>query len=545
MIQKILFLALFFISSFSFSQEHAWVYFNSKANVANYLANPTLMLTQRAIDRRNAQGIAIDFTDVPVSPTHITAIQNATGITYKAKSRWFNAVHVIGSQTDINALTTLAFVDHVEFADRSLNPSSRVVKQKNSIAHTHKFQEVASSQANFSYGNALNQIQMFNGDKLHELNFTGAGMYIAIIDAGFPNVDTNPAFQRIRDNGQILGGYDFVADDANFYGAHWHGAAVLSDIAGYIDGQFIGTAPDASFYLYRSEDAAPETPAEESYWVEAAEEADRVGVDVINSSLGYSTFDEAKYNYDYNTDLDGQTSFISRGAAMAFSKGMIVVNSAGNYGNLASWGGRISVPADVATVLSVGAVDASENYSSFSSKGPTSDNRIKPDVVAQGGPAYAINTAGAVVSYSGTSFSSPILAGGIACLWQALPNLTNAEIVQYVKESASIFNNPNNNLGYGIPDLDLARQNALSISQNNITEVEVYPNPAKSTLWVKLPGGMQNANVQIFTILGKKIVEAKNISSHEKIDLTILSTGVYLVKISSSIGSKTVKLIKE
>jgi len=545
MIQKTLFFVLFIFSSSSFSQEHAWVFFNSKAAVANYLANPTLMLTQRAIDRRTNQGITIDFTDVPVDPSHIVALQNATGIAYKAKSKWLNAAHVIGSTTDINALTSLTFVDHIEFADDSLNPSSRVASTVSTGNYTAKFQAETTAQTTFNYGDALNQIQMFNGHKLHELNYTGAGMYIAVIDAGFPNVDTNPAFQRIRDNNQILGGYDFVNDDANFYGAHWHGAAVLSDIAGYLDGQFIGTAPDASFYLYRSEDASPETPVEESYWVAAAEEADRVGVDVINTSLGYNRFDNTAYNYDYTTDLDGQNAFISRGAAMAFSKGMILVNSAGNSGNDASWGGRITAPGDVTTLLTVGAVNASGNYASFSSKGPTSDNRLKPDVVTQGAAAYIINTSGNVVTSNGTSFSSPIMAGGVACLWQALPNFTNAEIVQFIKESASIFNNPTNNLGYGIPNLELALQNALSVQGQEITSFSLYPNPVQSSLYVNFPRGEHQVTLEINSILGKKIMEVEIKATDNRLDLSTLSTGVYLAKITSNLGTKVVKIIKE
>ncbi len=543
MIQKILFFAFFISTNISFSQEHAWVYFNSKADVANYLANPSLMLTTRAIDRRINQGITIDFTDVPVNPNHITALQNATGITYKTKSKWLNAAHVIGSVTDINALSSLPFVADIEFSDNSLNTKTSEIT--NGTSYINKFQGETEIATLFNYGDALNQIQMFKGDKLHEQNFTGTGIHIAVIDAGFPNVDTNPGFQRIRDNNQILGGYDFVNDNANFYTSHWHGSAVLSDIAGYLDGQFVGTAPDASFYLYISEDTSSETPVEESYWVAAAEEADRVGVDIINTSLGYKTFDNSADNYNYTTDLDGETAFISRGAAVAFSKGMIIINSAGNSGNDTSWGGRITFPADVETVLTVGAVNPSANYASFSSKGPTSDNRLKPDVVAQGAPAYAINTAGTVVMYNGTSFSSPILTGGIACLWQALPNLTNAEIVKFVKESASIFNTPTNTLGYGIPNLELALQNALSVQKSEILELILYPNPAKTTLQLSFPIGIHQATVELYNVLGKKIMQIKVQSSNQIIDITTLATGIYLAKITVKTGVKVVRIIKQ
>jgi hypothetical protein len=301
--------------NFSFSQEHAWVYLGSKSNVATYLANPLTMLTQKALDRRVNQGISLDFSDVPLTPSYITDISGAAGITYIGASKWLNAIHVIGSQVDINALlVTFPYVNNIEFADNSLNVGGRFSSTKSKLSHRNKFPTENASKIAYDYGQAQNQIEMFKAHKLHELDFTGAGITIAVIDAGFPNVNTNAGFDKIRTNGQILGGYDFVNNSPDFYTGNSHGSNVLSFIAGYYDGatKYIGSAPDASFYLYISEDAIPETPAEETYWVMAAEQADYVGVDIINTSLGYTTFDESKYNYDYTTDLDGETSFITR-----------------------------------------------------------------------------------------------------------------------------------------------------------------------------------------------------------------------------------------
>lgn len=546
MIKRILFL-LFLTINFSSAQDHAWVFFNSKENVATYLANPNTMLTDRAIARRTNQGIPIDFSDVPITPSHITTISAATGITYKAKSKWMNAVHIIGSVTDINALTGFSFVDHIEFADDSLNPSSRISNNfsANKAVHVNdKFRTEATSVV-YNYGNAANQIQMFNGHKLHELNYTGSGMLIAVIDAGFPNVDVNVGFQRIRDNNQIKGGYDFVNRNTNFYTGYNHGAHVLSNIAGYIDGQFVGTAPDADFYLFITEDVSSETPVEESYWVEAAEEADRLGVDVINTSLGYISYDNPAHSYDYTTDLDGNNSFITRGAEIAFSKGMIIVNSAGNSGADSSWDGRVGMPADGPNVFSIGAVNSSGNYASFSSRGPTSDNRLKPDVVAQGQAAYIINTSGNIATTNGTSFSSPILTGGIACLWQALPTLTNAEVVQMIKESASIYATPNYNLGYGIPNLELALTNALSIAEFEKEDFKIYPNPTTSNINLIFPQGIHQATVEIYDVLGKKLFKKELLSGANEVDLSSLSKGMYFVKVKASSIAKTLKIIKE
>ncbi|MDF1518353.1 MAG: S8 family serine peptidase, partial [Lutibacter sp.] len=358
---------LFSLNSASAQVEDAWVFFKDKPSQTAFTASPLTMLSQRALDRRMRYNIVLDAKDIPIENTYCTQIKNFGGISVKAKSKWLNALHIQGTQSDIANLLTFNFVSKIEFANKSLNLSGKNRKQEKVDKKSNKLDF-----SNFNYGNTSNQIQMLKGDVLHENNFAGQGMQIAIIDAGFPNVDKFDAFKRIRDNNQILGGYDFVKRNENFYTGNNHGMSVLSTIAGYVDNQFIGTAPDAKFYLFISEDAANETPLEESLWVEAAEKADSLGVDVINTSLGYTTFDNPKYNYQY-ADMDGKTTFISRGAEIAFSRGMIVVNSAGNEGN-ASWH-YISAPADAASVLSIGAVNATGVIASFSSYGPTVDNR--------------------------------------------------------------------------------------------------------------------------------------------------------------------------
>jgi hypothetical protein len=543
---KIILLLCFFIN-INYAQEHAWVYLDSKADVATYLANPLTMLTQKALDRRSSQGISLEFSDVPVTPSYITDISNATGITYIGASKWLNAIHVIGLKTDIDALSgQFAYISSIEFADNSLNFSGGMTNESSLRTNNHKFTDESTLLTVYDYGQAQNQIEMFNAHKLHEQNFTGTGMTIAVIDAGFPNVDTNPGFDKIRTNGQILGGYDFVNDSNNFYTGNSHGSSVLSLIAGYYNGtnKYVGSAPDASFYLYISEDATPETPAEETYWVMAAEQADYVGVDLINTSLGYSVFDDSRYDYDYTTDLDGNTAFITRGAEIAFSKGMVLVNAAGNSGNNTAWGRRILVPADAPNVLTVGAVTATENYASFSSRGPTSDNRIKPDVSVQGEAAYYINTSGNIAFGNGTSFASPLLAGGVACLWQALPNATNAEITQYVKESASIYETPNYTLGHGIPNLELAQ--TLNVSNVELQDgISIYPNPTTDYIHLKVPNNISEINVVILDVLGKNVLEKHLYNAQNRIELAHLSDGVYFAKITFNSESKTFKIIKE
>jgi len=543
-----LLLFIFFISiNLSYSQEHAWIYLDSKDNVATYMANPLTMLSQKALDRRTNQGISLNFSDVPITPSYITDISNATGITYVGASKWLNVIHVIGTQADINALpATYTYINRIEFADDSLNPGGRISNKNSKRSPVNKFPDDNALRIAYDYGQAQNQIDMFKAHKLHELDFTGSGMTIAVIDAGFPNVDTNAGFDKIRTNGQILGGYDFVNNSANFYTGNSHGSNVLSFIAGYYDGatKYIGSAPEASFYLYISEDAIPETPAEETYWVMAAEQADYVGVDIINTSLGYTTFDESKYDYDYTTDLDGNTSFITRGAELAYTKGMVVINAAGNSGNNAAWGGRVGVPADGPNVFTIGAVNSTGTYASFSSKGPTSDNRLKPDVCVQGQGASYINTSGAVTTGNGTSYSSPLLTGGVACLWQALPGATNSEIVQYVKESASIYATPNYTLGYGIPNLELAQSLSVDTFVSN-DFFSIYPNPATNFVKVTMPKNSSDATVTIFNVLGKKVGLQEVNSISNKIKTSHLNSGVYLLKFDAGNFTQTLKLVKE
>ncbi|MGK4568857.1 S8 family serine peptidase [Flavobacterium sp. 3HN19-14] len=362
--KRILLLTLLFLSAAAFSQEDAWVYFNAKANVETYFTNPLTMLSQRALDRRSSQNIPLDFKDVPIDESYVTAVDNQTGITVMAKSKWLNAVHVRGSVEDIRALFGFTFVASIDFADDSLDGSSdnRMLYQNRNNAVNKNL----DTQVNFNYGDSGNQIGMLNGHILHEQNYTGTGKIIAVIDAGFPSVNTVQPFQRLFDNNLILGGYNFVAGNDDFYTANTHGTLVLSTMGGYTENALVGTAPDAAYYLFISEDGASENPVEESYWVEAAEEADRLGTDVINTSLGYFNYDNPNYSYTY-ADMNGTKSFISRGADIAFSRGMIVVVAAGNSGDTVDQ--HIGSPGDAVNVLTVGAVDAAGQYVSFSSIG--------------------------------------------------------------------------------------------------------------------------------------------------------------------------------
>lgn len=535
--KNLLFLMLLCVPFILLAQQDAWVYLKDKQDVENSVANPTTILTQKAIDRKNRHHIVIDARDVPVNETYISQLKGATGITVMAKSKWINAVHVRGSEIDINnLLTSFSFIDHIEFADKSLNASKSVQQKQQS-----KFTETLTT---FNYGSAGNQIQMIKGDQLHLANYTGTGMTIAVLDGGFKNVNTMLAFQRLRDAGNILGDYDFVNRDDDIYtnATGNHGTWVLSTMAGYLQDQYVGIAPDASYYLFTTEDGPNENPVEESYWVEAAERADSLGVDVINSSLGYTTYDNPNYSYT-TADMDGNTAFITKGANIAFEKGMLVVNSAGNSGN-DSWQ-IVGAPADSPNVLTVGAVNASGDYVSTSSVGSAIQPSQKPDVVAQGQASAIITENDVIATANGTSFSSPIMAGGIVCLWQALPDKTNAEIMQLVRESASQYNTPDYLLGYGIPDLQLALSSALSVDDNvRDNTINVFPNPVKDVVYFKLTSNENYVDVNIFNMLGKHLYHTFITPTNNQMDVSSLSSGMYLIKLESVNTSKTIKVIK-
>jgi hypothetical protein len=541
----------------SYGQEDAWLFLKDKPNKATFLANPLTMLSQRALDRRNTQQVALDSLDVPVDETYYNQIKNETNITVLAKSKWLNAIHIQGEVADItNLLSTYSFINHIEFANKSLNANGKSTSKSKIIVANH-YNKLNESLTDFNYGEADNQIKMLKGDYLHEQGLTGGNQIIAIIDAGFPNVNTLGAFQRIRDNDQILGGYNFADRNTNFYTRSSHGTHVLSSIAGYIENEFVGTAPDAKFYLFISEIEETETVLEETLWVEAAERADSLGVDVINTSLGYTTYDNPNHSHTY-ADMDGKTTFITRGAEIGASRGLLLVNSAGNSGT-SSWK-YIGAPADAPSVISVGAVDASGGIASFSSFGPTSDGRVKPEILGQGlSPALIdYQTDEITNSSSGTSFSSPIMAGLIACLNgnegfllkssnNTADNL-NTFLKQSLYESADKYNNPLDQYGYGIPNFEVALNSYMSVfsvDEKELDSFSIFPNPVQFEFIIDSKNiNIKNFDFQIFNILGKKVFEKNNLNS-KTIDISFLESGIYMLKISKDNQHKTLKLIKK
>lgn len=540
--KKLLLLVSFIIIQQSYGQtQDAWVFFADKENVAVSLADPILIMTQEAIDRKTLQGTLIDERDVPVNEDYISQIKDATGITVYAKSKWMNCVYVKGSQTNIEALLDLSFVIDVEYANKDLNlfPGDPI-EDKFALENENMGQRI-----NYNYGAAANQIEMLSGDYLHELDYAGEDMIIAVLDNGFPSINSNPGFANMINEGRLLGTYDFQARTTNVDGTGTHGTKTSSDIVGFLQDQFVGTAPQASYYFFVTEYNPSETPVEEAHWVEALERADSLGVDVVNTSLSYKEYDNGNYTHSFE-DLDGQTTFSARGGNIAFDKGMILVCSAGNSGGGSSpFPGS---PADSPGVLTIGAVDSNGNYSSFSSRGPTVDGRLKPDVMAQGSSSAVINTNGTVDFSSGTSFSSPIMAGVVACLWESRPEVTNAQIMQIIRESAHLFDNPTNQMGYGIPNFEDAYNalQQLGIEEEFLlSNFALYPNPVSSKINISFPQQIQNAQFTIHSILGKELFTREISTTNNVINIETLTAGIYIATISANNDHISFKIIKE
>lgn len=461
------------------------VRFRDKGTNPFAISNPSPYLSARAISRRTNYSIPIDSTDLPVTPRYVDSLRLAGNVTILNVSRWLNQVSI--QTTDAAALgkiNSFPFVISVAtIAPRTnpgaANPEGKFRSAMNSLGEAAAAPaRLFNVQANyFNYGQSFNQVHMHWGELLHNIGLRGQNMVVAVLDAGFQNYTTLRSFDSINANGQVLGTWDFVNREASVVEDNAHGMQCLSIMAANIPGQFVGSAPKASFYLFRSENAGSEYPIEEHNWVCAAERADSSGADLISSSLGYNTFDDATYNHTY-AEMNGNTTMVARGADLAAKKGILVVNSAGNDGNL-PWK-YIASPADGDSVLAVGSVNNGGNVSGFSSYGPSSDGQVKPDVASQGQGTTIQGAGGNVTSGDGTSFAAPNMAGLATCLWQGFPNVNNMRIVNALRQAGSIATTPNDRIGYGIPDI---RKAVISLLKDIVTSSASITNCKTTISW--------------------------------------------------------------
>ncbi len=530
-----------------------YVQFTDKDNSPYSIENPSAFLSQRAIDRRAAYGIPVDMKDIPVNPQYLQAVRDA-GATILNPTKWLNGVTIeTSSSAVIAAIEALPFVQGI-----AKSPVFTGDKNEKPFFENESYGESAPAASTYTrefsfydYGNAYNQIGMIKGDQLHELGYRGQGIVIGVLDSGFENADDLPVFGSLWENERVLATHDFVTGEAIAFNKHYHGTMVLSTMAGNLPGVIVGTAPEASYLLLRTEDAGSEYLIEEYNWVSGAEFADSAGANVLNTSLGYSTFDDPSQDHTYE-DMDGNTTPITVGADIAASKGLVVVNSAGTSGGSAWY--YITAPADGDSVFTIGAVNAMGNPASFSSHGPTSDGRIKPNIVAQGEGTYVASPDGSFFFGNGTSFSSPVIAGMMACLLQANPDMDNMELINAVQESGSLATAPDNTMGYGIPDF-MAAHNILTVIDGDgkelLNQLSVYPNPFSSYVDLSFRSdGPASAILTLVDMTGRTLLErgqnvGAGMNSIRLNELERLPSGIYFLRIESGDAVITSKLVRK
>jgi hypothetical protein len=510
------------------------VYLRDKGDVTAGKFSASDLLSPRAIERRQKAGIQVpDIRDYPVNHDYINRI-SLSGLKLHVTSKWMNtALFKSQAAFDVKILLDLPFVSDVKVVKTPGN--------KNRFSNKLDFQIVQTDLPPYD-----RPITMVNGYPLHNSGYDGKNILIAILDGGFLYSDQITALNDLRLRNGIKKTWDFVKNNESVYNANVHGTAVLSVLAGDITGMIEGTAPGADYLLLKTEDVESEFPCEEDFWAAGAEYADSLGADIISSSLGYFNFDDPSLNYKYS-DLNGNTAFVTRAAGFAASKGILVVNSAGNERN-SVWK-RIIFPSDGDSVVAVGAVDGNNVISDFSSAGPSADGRIKPDNVAMGVNVPVQISGSSVVRSSGTSFSCPVLSGMAACLMQAVPRALNADIIKVLHSSADRYSFPDSLYGYGIPDIVLALTELQNQYVKNTGDgILVYPNPTRGDFEIILSDPPENFSVEIVSIAGK-VIYRKDYAGYAGrtifiTDFQYREQGVYFLKITDASRVRVRKIIK-
>ena len=519
-----------------------WVQFTDKNNSPYSIDAPEHYLSQRALDRRARLGIGIDEYDLPVNPQYLDAVAGC-GAELIHPSKWLNGVTVHATDPAVmEAVNALEFV--AEIRNCPDFPEAQQAKER-WLAQEMKPAEPQRGSYNI-YGDAWVQAHQLKVDELHSMGFDGTGIYVAVLDGGFIGTDTYDCFDNMREEGRFLGARDFVYGSTSVYTQSTHGTSCLSTMAAFLPNQFVGTAPKASYYLIHTEDVNSESILEEYNWVSGAEHADSLGVDVCSTSLGYINFDMGQWSHPFE-HFDGHTAPMTIGSEIAASRGILCCIAAGNEGDGTC---TLGISADAEHSLTVGAVKENGTRASFSSVGPTYDGRIKPDVMAMGqGTLVASGTGGGWPYYNGngTSFATPVLAGAVACLRQALPYASVQDLCDAIRQSGDHANSPNNYYGYGIPDFSQALETLhvedTFVQKNDL--ILVFPNPSQGEIHVAMKEGYQ-AEITVYDILGRRLNDYHfNGLNHTTFEsyLNSLSNGVYFIKAESDRGSQVVKLV--
>lgn len=542
---KILFLVLLqlLLTKSLKAQDRYAIHYKYKPQDLYSLENPLEFLTFPAIDRRSRQQVPLDSLDLPVSEKYIELVRPfVQQMLYH--SNWLNASVAIANADILEQIQSFDFVESVVLVAKGFVPEGRQLQNNNTrkgIEANNK-KTATATEVPFDFQNGLLGIQ-----EMHELGFKGKGITVAVFDAGFPGVDQIPIFSHLLEKNQIIGTRDFVhVWNKNVFTKNQHGTNVLSLMASDDPKLLISGAPEANYILCITEEVPTEFRIEEYNWIKAAEYADSLGVNIINSSLGYWDFDDPGMDYALE-DMDGETALISIGAAIAAKKGILIVTSAGNYGIRGER--SITAPADARGILSVGATNMGMNRASFSSQGPTADGRIKPEVSTFGEQVWLMRSSGSLGRSSGTSFSAPQIAAFAAGLWQAKPEWTREKLIEAILKSSSQANNPDNWLGYGIPNFAKAYYGpilgGLTVEEQ---EWKVYPNPLKGKQLFINFGNYEQGEFYLLDLKGQVLKQAslnrRNIRDPFEIDIPELPYGVYIVELRSGSDIKRTKLIK-
>lgn len=502
------------------AQNDMIVLFKDKGNQTT--KNLELQFSSRSLERRKQNHVSFDSRDIPVEKSYINQLSNVAIVGHS--SRWMNAVRINSALSPESLKNQFSFIREVIWLN------------ENETGKINKNLTIQNEQKSVNYGLPDTQARQLNLQCLHDDGFTGNGVYLAVIDAGFNGMDTISFFQNVYSENRVKDVYDFVGG-GSVYNYSGHGTAVSSCIVGEKNGtqQYIGTAVDVELALYVTEDISSETQAEEYNLVLALERCDSVGVQVANISLGYTQFDDSLTSYEYS-DMDGNTTISAVGAKVAASKGIAVVSSAGNGGP-----GKISTPCDADSILCIGAIEGFGNWAWFSSVGPSFDGRVKPDVAARGGQAWVVFQDGSVGQGNGTSFSSPVMAGAVACLIEAKPYSTAQETIEAVRQSAHQAQQPDTLLGYGIPNFCTVRSLLFS---PELTEITIHPNPTNGQMTIQFDGDAHGVfELTIYDAMGRVIrsEEIQNKTGEVIYDITNVKSGMYLLRLTDSSGNEKFK----
>ena len=552
---------LFFLILFSVQAKSQYsrniIELTNKQGTTFSLSNPSAFLSEESISRKKRYNIPIDSADLPVNSSYIDSIKKAGNVEILNVSKWLNQVLI--KTTDQNALNKISKFSFVKkrypIAKRNIVITDKsalgiITQSEKSIQETAEY-----SNSPLKYGSSGPQIMLHEGEYMHEKGLQGQGIKIAVFDAGFFKYQNLSAFDSLRQKQRIKGTWDFVDRNTAVNEDDIHGMWCLSILAANLPGTYVGTAPQSNYYLFRTEDASSEYPIEEQNWTAAAEKADSLGVDIITSSLGYSEFDDASFNHTYG-DMNGLNTTVSKAAAIAVKKGMIVTNSAGNEG-IKKWK-YIIAPADVKDVLTVGAINIGKAVAPFSSYGPAADGRVKPDVTSVGWNTFLINSNGGVSQGNGTSFSNPNIAGLVACLWQAFPEFTNIEIINAVRQSADHFSKPDDRTGYGIPNFRIAytalekERQLRKVKEILKTDmIKVFPNPISDRINVAFKNdNSTKIDFSVFSMDGKLIRSYRydlNQNEFHLFNLEQLESippGQYILTYNTGIQKGSIRILK-